>query len=186
RVSTLAQQSVDKAYDLSQRLIPVAQTTSPSTLNSATFGSLCVPMKILMKALLVAPLILLFQPSAVSQSKPVLIQPELQLQRIEGFGISIGSGSAAEIAILSGIERARLLDLLFGVEGARINILRTEISWAGKRLPLTHPLYLRGFVYNFGDEESESSQYLVIREAQKRSELIVNGCVWSPPSSWKT
>jgi len=143
-------------------------------------------MKILMKALLVAALIPLFQSSVGSQSKPVLIQPEFQLQRIEGFGISIGSGCAAEITALSGIERARLLDLLFGVEGARINILRNEISWAGKRLPITHPLYLRGFVYNFGDEESESSQYLVIREAQKRSELIINSCVWSPPSSWKT
>jgi glucuronoarabinoxylan endo-1,4-beta-xylanase len=134
----------------------------------------------------VLALVLLLHTWAWGQAKPVFIQPEIQLQRMEGFGISIGSGCASEIAALSGIERARLLDLLFGAEGARINILRNEISWAGKRLPITHPLYLRGFVYNFGDEESESSQYLVIREAQKRTETIVNSCVWSPPSQWKS
>jgi O-glycosyl hydrolase len=128
----------------------------------------------------------LLNPLARAEGKSALIQPEIQFQRMEGFGISIGSGCASEMVSLSGIERFRLLDLLFGNDGARLNILRHEISWTGKRLPLTHPLYLRGFVYSFGDEQNESNQFLVIREAQKRREMILNGCVWSPPPQWKT
>src|SRR5262249_39583839 len=93
---------------------------------------------------------------------------------------------ASEMASLSGIERVRLWDLLFGSQGARINIIRNEIWWTGKRLPLTHPLYLRGFIYSFADEQNESDQFLVIREAQKRAEVIINACVWSPPPQWKT
>jgi len=139
-----------------------------------------------MKTCLVVALLLLLHLPAWGQTKSVFIQPEIQLQRMEGFGVSIGNGCASQIAALSGIERARLFDLLFGTEGARINILRNEISWTGKRLPITHPLYLRGFVYYFGDEQNESDQYLVIREAQRRTEVILNSCVWSPPTQWKS
>jgi O-glycosyl hydrolase len=121
-----------------------------------------------------------------AQSKPVLVRPEIQFQRLEGFGASGGNGCAREIYSLPASERTKLLDLLFGPDGARINILRTEIWWTGNRLPLTHPLYLRGFVYYFGDEDNESAQYFLMREAQKRSEVVLNSCVWSPPPQWKT
>ena len=139
-----------------------------------------------MRAFLPLGEFLLFSLLAMAQGKSVLVQPEVQFQRIEGFGVSIGSGCASEVVALSGIERVRLLDLLFGNDGARLNILRHELWWTGKRLPLTHPLYLRGFVYSFGDEENESNQFFIIREAQKRTEMILNSCVWSPPPQWKT
>jgi len=105
---------------------------------------------------------------------------------MDGFGAAGVNGCAREIYSLAEPQRTKLLDLLFGADGARINILRNEIWWTGKRLPFTHPLYLGGLVYYFGDEENESAQYFLMREAQKRQEIILNSCVWSPPPQWKT
>src|SRR5262245_3776363 len=82
-------------------------------------------------------------------------------------------------------ERTRLLDLVFGSDGARANIVRSEISWKGQRLQMTHPLYLRGFIYYFADEENETAQFNLLREALKRGEVWWNSCVWSPPPQWK-
>jgi len=121
-----------------------------------------------------------------AQNRPVLIQPEIQFQRMEGFGATGGNGCAREIYALPQGDRAKTLDLLFGADGARMNILRNEIWWTGKRLPFTHPLYLRGFVYDFADEENESAQYFLMREAQARNEIIMNSCVWTPPPQWKS
>jgi O-glycosyl hydrolase len=120
------------------------------------------------------------------QPRPILVQPEIQFQRMDGFGATSGNGCAQEIYALPQAERTKILDLLFGPDGARMNILRNEIWWTGKRLPFTHPLYLRGFVYYFADEENETSQYFLMREAQARNEMIVNSCVWTPPPQWKT
>ena len=121
-----------------------------------------------------------------AQSKPILIQPEIQYQRLDGFGITIGNGSAKELLALPPTERTRLLDLVFGNDGARANIVRTEISGKGQRLQMTHPLYLRGFIYYFADEEHETAQFNLLREALKRGEILWNSCVWSPPPQWKT
>lgn len=124
--------------------------------------------------------------SLSAESKPILIQPEIQYQRLEGFGVTIGNGSAKELMALPLAERSRLLDLVFGSDGARANIVRSEISWKGQRLQMTHPLYLRGFLYYFADEENETAQFNLLREALKRSEVLWNGCVWSPPPPWKS
>jgi glucuronoarabinoxylan endo-1,4-beta-xylanase len=121
-----------------------------------------------------------------AQSKPILIQPEIQYQRLDGFGVTVGNGSAKELLALPPTERTRLFDLVFGNDGARANILRTEITWKGQRLQMTHPLYLRGFMYYFADEEQETAQFNLLREALKRGEILWNSCVWSPPLQWKT
>jgi glucuronoarabinoxylan endo-1,4-beta-xylanase len=121
-----------------------------------------------------------------AQSKPILIQPEVQYQRLDGFGVTIGNGSAKELMALPLTERTKLLDLVFGADGARANIVRSEVSWKGQRLKMTHPLYLRGFMYYFADEESETAQFNLLREALKRSEVFWNACVWSPPPQWKS
>jgi glucuronoarabinoxylan endo-1,4-beta-xylanase len=121
-----------------------------------------------------------------AEPKPVLIQPEIQYQRLDGFGITIGNGGAKEIMGLPTTERAQLLDLLFGPDGSRLSIVRTEVSWTAKRLPMTHPLYLRGFMYYFADEENETAQFNLFREAQKRGEMLWNSCVWTPPPQWKS
>ena len=120
-----------------------------------------------------------------AQSKPILIQPEIQYQRLDGFGVTVGNGSAKELMALPVAERTRLLDLVFGNDGARANIVRSEISWKGQRLQMTHPLYLRGFMYYFADEENETAQFNLLREALKRGEILWNSCVWSPPPQWK-
>ena len=120
-----------------------------------------------------------------AQSKAILIQPEIQYQRLDGFGVTIGNGSAKELMALPALERTRLLDLVFGNDGARANIVRSEITWKGQRLPMTHPLYLRGFIYYFADEEHETAQFNLLREALKRGEILWNSCVWSPPPQWK-
>jgi glucosylceramidase len=123
---------------------------------------------------------------ALAQSKPVLIQPEIQYQRMDGFGITIGNGSAREIMASPAAERTRLLDAVFGPDGSRLNIIRSEVSWTAKRLPITHPLYLRGFMYYFADEADETAQFNLFREAQKRGDIIWNSCVWTPPPQWKS
>jgi len=123
--------------------------------------------------------------SLQAQSKPILIQPEIQYQRLDGFGVTIGNGSAKELMALPATERTRLLDLVFGSDGARANIVRSEITWKGQRLQMTHPLYLRGFMYYFADEENETAQFNLLREALKRGEVLWNSCAWSPPPQWK-
>jgi glucosylceramidase len=121
-----------------------------------------------------------------SQPKPVLISPETQFQRVEGFGITLGNGSAREINSLPTADHERLLMILFGPAGARFNIVRSEIWWTGKRLPFTSPLYIGGLTFTFSDEDNETAQYSLIREAQKLNELVVDSCVWTPPPHWKT
>jgi O-glycosyl hydrolase len=124
--------------------------------------------------------------AAVSQNKPILIQPEIQYQRLDGFGITIGNGGARELMALPTSERTKLLDLLFSADGSRINIVRSEVSWTAKRLSMTDPLYLRGFLYYFAEDENETAQFNLFREAQKRGEILWNSCVWSPPPQWKS
>ena len=128
----------------------------------------------------------LFAQGTGPQTKPILIQPEVQYQRFDGFGITLGNGGAKEIMGLPERERARVMDLLFGSEGAHFSLVRNEITWAAKRLPLTHPLYLRGLRFSFVDEENETDQFNLLREAQKRNEVIPYSCSWSPPPLWKT
>jgi O-glycosyl hydrolase len=120
-----------------------------------------------------------------AQPKPVLIQPQIQLQRMEGFGVSLANGCARQIQALPPTEKSRLVNLLFGAEGARFNIVRTEIYPTGKRLPYTHPLYLSGLVYSFAEDENETAQFQLLREILKKGEILLNPCVWSPPASWK-
>lgn len=124
--------------------------------------------------------------AGLAQSKPILIQPQVQHQRLDGFGFSIGHGCARQIQSLPEPERKRLLELLLGTEGAHCNIVRTEVTWTGKRLPMTHPLYLSGLVYSFAEDENETTQYNFLREAQKRGEILINLSLWSPPAAWKT
>ena len=121
----------------------------------------------------------------LAQTKPILIQPEIQYQRLDGFGVTIANGSAKELMALPVSERTKLLDLVFGNDGARANIVRSEITWKGQRLQMTQPLYLRGFLYYFADEENETAQFNLLREALRRGEVLWNGCVWSPPPQWK-
>jgi glucuronoarabinoxylan endo-1,4-beta-xylanase len=124
-------------------------------------------------------------PLLLAQSKPILISPEVQFQRIQGFGITVGNGAAREINTLPANEREQLIELLFGVNGARFNIIRSEIWWTGKRLAFTSFLYLSGLIYDFSDEENETAQYSLVREAQKRNEMIICNSVWTPPPPWK-
>ena len=128
----------------------------------------------------------LFPQTAWAQAKPILIQPEVQYQRFDGFGITLGNGAAKEIMGLPERERTRLMDWLFGSEGTHFNLIRNEITWAAKRLPMTHPLFLRGLRFYFVDEENETGQFNLLREAQKRNEVIPYSCAWSPPPLWKT
>jgi O-glycosyl hydrolase len=133
-------------------------------------------------------LFLLSAPSLLCQPSPktILIQPQIQQQRIDGFGFSIALGTARQIQALPDSEKKRLLDLLFGAAAAHCNLVRTEVSPFGKRLTMTSPLYVSGFVYSFAEDENESAQFSFLREARKRGDILVNLCPWSPPAQWKT
>jgi glucosylceramidase len=130
--------------------------------------------------------LLLAQTPLLAQSEVLSITPEIQFQRMEGFGVSIGNGAAREIESMPESDRAKLLDLLFGADTAHLNILRNEVWWTGKRFPFTSPLYQSGLTFNFSDEPHESAQYSLVREAQKGNVVIMNSCVWTPPPQWKS
>ena len=123
--------------------------------------------------------------SGLSQSKTVRVQPEIQFQRMDGFGISLGNVGAKIIMSQSADKRSKLLEMLFGPSGLRANIIRAGVTWSGKRLPMTHPLYLRGFMYQFTEEENETDLFQLFREAQRHHEMLWNACVWTPPVQWK-
>ncbi len=72
-------------------------------------------------------LLVVLQSWLFSQPRVILISPETQYQRMEGFGITVGNGAAREINALPAAERERILELLFGSGGARFNIVRNEI-----------------------------------------------------------
>lgn len=124
--------------------------------------------------------------TALGQSKPILIQPQIQFQRMDGFGVSGSNGCAREIDNLPSAERLKLFDLLFSPKEAGLNILRNEIGWTGQRVGITARLRLTGLTFSFRDDDRETSQFSLLRQAKKRQEILLNSCIWSPPLSWKS
>ena len=120
------------------------------------------------------------------QPKPILIQPQIRFQRVDGFGVSGSNGCAQEIHNLPSAERLRLFDLLFSPREAGLNILRNEIGWTGQRIAITARLRLTGLTYSFGGDERENAQFSLLRQAGKRQEVLLSSCLWTPPPAWKS
>jgi O-glycosyl hydrolase len=40
-------------------------------------------------------------------------------------------------------------------------------------------------MYDFSDEQNETAQYSLVREAQKQNDMIICNTVWTPPPQWK-
>lgn len=131
-------------------------------------------------------LLLAWAPALSGQSKPILIQPQIRFQRIDGFGVSGSNGSAQEIHNLPSAERLRLFDLLFSPREAGLNILRNEIGWTGQRVPITARLRLTGLTFSFGGDERENAQFSLLRQARKRQDVLLSSCLWTPPPAWKS
>ena len=126
-------------------------------------------------------------PDPTSRStKPILIQPQIRFQRVDGFGVSGSNGCAKEIYDLPSAVRQRLLDLLFSPKEAGLNILRNEIGWTGQRIAITARLRLTGLTYSFGGDKRENAQFSLLRQARKRQEVLLSSCIWTPPPSWKS
>ena len=100
-------------------------------------------------------ILLAWTPTALGQNKPVLIQPQIHFQRMDGFGVSGSNGCASEIYNLPSAERLELFDLLFSAKEAGLNILRNEIGWTGERIAITARLRLTGLTYSFGGDDRE-------------------------------
>ena len=124
-------------------------------------------------------------PAALAQSKPILIQPQIRFQRMDGFGVSGSNGCAKEIYNLPSAERLRLFDLLFSPKEASLNILRNEIGWTGQRIPITARLRLTGLTFSFGGDDRENAQFSLLRQARKRQDVLLSSCLWTPPPAWK-
>lgn len=131
-------------------------------------------------------LLLACGPAALGQPKPILIQPQIRFQRVDGFGVSGSNGCARQIQNLPSAERLRLFDLLFSPREAGLNILRNEIGWTGQRIPITARLRLTGLTYSFGGDERENAQFSLLRQARKRQDLLLSSCLWTPPPAWKS
>ena len=125
-------------------------------------------------------------PAVLGQPKPILIQPQIRFQRMDGFGVSGSSGCAKEIHNLPSAERLRLFDLLFSSREAGLNILRNEIGWTGQRIPITARLRLTGLTFSFGGDERENAQFSLLRQAGKRQDVLLSSCLWTPPPAWKS
>lgn len=125
-------------------------------------------------------------PIALGQPQPILIQPQIRFQRMDGFGVSGSNGCAKEIHSLPSAERRRLFDLLFSREEAGLNILRNEIGWTGERIPMTARLRLTGLTFSFGGDERENAQFSLLRQARKRQDVLLSSCLWTPPPAWKS
>ena len=125
-------------------------------------------------------------PAALGQPQPILIQPQIRFQRVDGFGVSGSNGCATEIHNLPSAERLRLLDLLFSPKEAGLNILRNEIGWTGQRIPVTARLRLTGLTFSFGGDERENAQFSLLRQARKRQDVLLSSCLWTPPPAWKS
>ena len=131
-------------------------------------------------------LLLACGPAALGQPEPILIQPQIRFQRMDGFGVSGSSGCAKEIHNLPSAERLRLFDLLFSSREAGLNILRNEIGWTGQRIPITARLRLTGLTFSFGGDERENAQFSLLRQAGKRQDVLLSSCLWTPPPAWKS
>ena len=131
-------------------------------------------------------LLLACGPAALGQPEPILIQPQIRFQRMDGFGVSGSNGCAREIHNLPSAERLRLLDLLFSPEEAGLNILRNEIGWTGERIPITARLRLTGLTFSFGGDARENAQFSLLRQARKRQDVLLSSCLWTPPPAWKS
>ena len=125
-------------------------------------------------------------PAALGQPEPILIQPQIRFQRMDGFGVSGSNGCAKEIHGLPSAERLRLLDLLFSPKEAGLNILRNEIGWTGERIPITARLRLTGLTFSFAGDERENAQFSLLRQARKRQDVLLSSCLWTPPPAWKS
>ena len=125
-------------------------------------------------------------PAALGQPKPILIQPQIRFQRMDGFGVSGSNGCAKEIDNLPSAQRLRLFDLLFSPEEAGLNILRSEIGWTGQRIAITARLRLTGLTFSFGGDERENAQFSLLRQARKRQDVLLSSCLWTPPPAWKS
>ena len=123
---------------------------------------------------------------ASGHSEPILIQPQIRFQRVDGFGVSGSNGCAKAIENLPSAERLRLFDLLFGPREAGLNILRSEIGWTGQRIAITARLRLTGLTYSFGGDKRENAQFSLLRQARKRQEVLLSSCIWTPPPPWKS
>jgi len=159
---------------------PVSRQPAQGVVSKKPFTGRLLPIA-------VAGLLLLASaPAALAQPKPILIQPQIRFQRMDGFGVSGSNGCAKEIHNLPSAERLRLLDLLFSPKEAGLNILRNEIGWTGQRIPITARLRLTGLTFSFGGDERENAQFSLLRQARKRQDVLLSSCLWTPPPAWKT
>ena len=125
-------------------------------------------------------------PVGLGQPQPILIQPQIRFQRMDGFGVSGSNGCARDIFNLPSGQRLRLFDLLFSPGEAGLNILRNEIGWTGERIPITARLRLTGLTFSFGGDERENAQFSLLRQARKRQEVLLSSCLRTPPPAWKS
>lgn len=131
-------------------------------------------------------ILLAWAPAALGQPTPILIQPQIQFQPMEGFGVSGSNGCASKIYKLPSAQRQKLFNLLFSAKQAGLNILRNEIGWTGERIAITARLRLTGLTFSFGGDQRENSQFSLLRQARKRQEVLLSSCIWSPPPAWKS
>jgi len=109
---------------------------------------------------------------------------------MEGFGAGLYPG------ILPGVlsdedtlipeELDRLYNLLYGTEGAQLNIVRFNTSFQAEPLPPEHPLRAKGFRYNWAEDTYTQSILSALEPALERTKPILYTVPFTPPIRWKS
>ncbi|GEM_PF-6408614 len=116
------------------------------------------------------------------------VHPETTFQKMVGFGAGFYGGSLQNInAIRDREERGRVYDLLYGNQGARLNIVRLTIS---PNAEVIHERPARGLKaaplrYNWAGDDHTQSAWEAIQPVLKRTKPIIYAVPFTPPAAWK-
>ena len=111
------------------------------------------------------------------------VQPASTFQTMIGFGAGFNEATAPLInAIEAAEDRSRAYDLLYGDNGARLNIVRLKIS------PNTQPTQKTDLApqrYNWETDEHTRLTWAALQPALKRRKSILYAVPFTPPAQWK-
>ena len=135
-----------------------------------------------------------FSSSARVSGIPIVIDEQRSMQSIDGFGFALTGGSAEVMMRMSKVERAKLLNELFGTEGSAIGISYIRLSIGASDL--------NSFVFSYNDLPEGETDFPLEKFDLKQDKLdvipvmkeilainpkiLILGSPWSAPTWMKT
>jgi glucuronoarabinoxylan endo-1,4-beta-xylanase len=123
------------------------------------------------------------------ENQPVTfsVHPEIRHQTVVGFGAGIYQGTFTDMESLSPERRAKLYDMVYGVDGLALNIIRFHISFLAEPLAAADPMRAKGLRYNWENDQFTQVVWKVIGPALEHARSpILYAVPFTPPPRWKT